>query len=872
MLRKGKKVISLIATILLVVFSTLPAAMAVTYPQGITKEQISATIGKTDAVIERLVKITPQGSIENLILPEIYKDKVVSDLMLGIYKAIEENAESLSALGLDVTVKGVASKLSQYPNVQKELSSYSSWREVEIVKAKWGIKEKNSFIKAVASVLSPFNDVLYMLLCDGTYSLNPVVGLKGAKGYETAIIPTLKSLGCETITDSGVFYDEAKENRNSMLENIFGDLFILVERVLDNPCDVLTDILPSIAYFMEEGGLDQAVATLIEPLRLQLFNISTFIKVEMILSFIQNSKAFTQDFTLNFNDILSGTGLKMAEINLKELASCGSVSGDRVISDKAATFTVLMRWLIDTAKLNEDSLGDVLGEGTAEMVGIIDNLTAKSTDEIIVLFVRLLNAEKGEINNYTWTFGDFQPANITYTPNLTRENFQKVVDGMDDLINQFIAEGGKHKTVREALAPQIYSNSLVSTLVCEIYGMLSGEDLKAIAAVAGLDITPAALANELTESRFSGTRYALSRVSAWNKVNPKTLTWGFKNGDKDGFVKALCAALRPMEDIVDMLLCEGKVQLMGAVDVYGSNGYNTAVIPLLEALGCSNDSILTYDEYKKAAEKGKAIEVVVNSLMSLVERVLDRPVYTVTEILPNLLYFINNKGIETCIENLLYPFTNLLKEFGMEDMMKMPELSDINMEEMMSDMLKSNDMGIDLSQFDINQFASMGELVTVKSKRTNGSEQVNISYIKADQPAIMVTLVRFIADMMKTPGNENMMMGFMGSGDNNMFSNFSGGIGDEMAAMTTDETVEWLYKIFFRERAVVEVKPQEDYLPTIIYNPETTIDEAVPVLTGFLFVAAIEVLIVFNRKRINYYIEEMKVRKANKKTTDPQEV
>ena len=872
MIRKGKKVISLLAVILLVVLTISPAAMAVTYPEGVTREQITATIGKTDRIIEGIVKTTPQGSLEKLILPELYKNQVLSSLLVGLYGAIEENAESISALGLDVTVKGVASHLTEYPKIQEKLSSYSKWSEVDLSKAKWGVKDKDGFINAVASMLSPFNDVLYMLLCGGSYSINPIVGLKGAKGYETAIIPTLKALGCETITDSSVFYAQANENRKTMLKNIIGDIFILVERILANPCDVLTDILPSIAYFLEEGGLDKAVATLIEPLKLQLFNISTFIKVETILAFIQNSESFTQDFTLNFNDIVGGNGLKMAEINLKELASCGTVSGGTVISDKAATFTVLMRWLIDTAKLNKDSLGDISGDAPVDISGITDKLFAKSTDEIIVLFVKLLNADGGKTNDYSWTFGNFESANVTYTQNLTRDNFQKVVNGIDDLINQFIAEGGQYKTVREALVGEVYSNNLISTLVCEIYGMLSGEDLKAVADIAGLVVTPAAVANELTESRFLNTRYVLSKASSWDKVNPKTLTWGFKNGDREGFVKALCAALRPMEDILNMLLCEGKIQVMGAVDVYGSNGYNTAIIPMLEALGCSNDSILTYEEYKKAAGKGKGTEAIVNSLLSLVERALDRPVYTITEILPNLLYFINNKGIETCVENIIYPLTNMLKEFGMEDMLTMPELSEMDVEKMAADMLKGNDMGIELSSFDINQFASMGELVTVKSKRTIGGEAVNISYVKADQPAIMITLVRFIADFMKTPGNEGMMMGFMGSGEDNMFADFSGGIGAEIAAMSTDETVEWLYKIFFRERPVVEVKPQEDYLPTIIYNPPKTIEDAAPVLTGFLILAAVEVLIVCNRKRINYYIEEMKVRRANKKATDSQEV
>lgn len=855
MIKKGRKIISLISAVLLVMLTLTPAALAVEYPQGVTKEQISATIDKVDVLIEALVSSTPEGSLENLILPELYKNEVLSSLAVGIYKAIEENAESISSIGIDVSVKGVASHLSQYPKVQEKLMSFSKWSEVDLGKVKWGVKDKAGFIDAVASVLSPFNDILYMLLCGGNYSLNPVIGLKGAKGYETAIIPTLQALGCESVTDSAVFYAQAKENRKAMLTNILGDIFKLAERICASPCDTLTDILPSIADFMENGGLDKAVNTLMEPLRLQLFNISTFIKVETILSFISDSESFTQSFTLNFNDILSGTGLKAAQIDLQELASCGTKSADGSIqSDKAATFTVLMRWITDTAKLNKDSVKNMLGEEAAELSGAVDNIMAKDTDDIIELLVRLLNAEKGEINDYVWSFAGFEGAQVNYTANLSKEKFQRVVDGIDELIDQVIAEGGEYKTFRAAVAPEIYSNALVSTLVCEVYKALSSEDLKAVGAVAGLDITPAALANELTESRFANTRYALSRASSWNKVNPNTLTWGFKNGDKDGFVKALCAALRPMEDIVAMLLCQGKVQLMGSIDIYGSNGYNTAVIPLLEALGCSNDSILTYKEYEKACEKGKGIEAIVKSLMSLVERVLDRPVYTVTEILPNLLYFINNKGIETCIENLMYPLTSLLKEFGMENMLDMSAMVDIDINKLLTDMLKDNEFGIDLSGFDIEQYAKMGELVTVKSKRMQNGEFVNISYIKADQTAIMVSLMRYIAEMFKNP--ETDIIGeLMGSavGENPMVSSFVGGISEDLDNMTVDETVEWMYKLLFRERPIVEEKTEEEYMPTIIYEPEGPSKGAV-IFAVLLVVALFEIVYIKERVRINRYV------------------
>lgn len=863
-----KKTTGLLCAIIIVIMSLAPMAFAaVTYPQGVTKQQVSDAIPKLDTAIDALIKGTQNKTLKELILPGIYSDQVLSELTVGIYKMIEENASGISAIGLDVSVSGVASVLGEYPEVRSKLSSYSKWSEVSLQGAKWGVDSKEGFAKAVSAVFAPFNGLLYTLLGGGTYKINSVVGLEGAKGYETAIVPTLKALGCEKITDSAVFYADADSNRNSMMQHIIGDLLTFLEGILDAPCDRLTDVLPGIAYYFENGGFDNAVATLIEPLRLQIFNISTFVKVEMILSFIQNSESFTAQ--LDLNSLMDGMGLEMAELPVSELASCGTVNGNTVVSDKADTFMVLLGWLIETLKLNKDSLGEMTGmETTEEMTKIMDSLMSKSTDELITLFISLLTQTEGKVLDYTWTFGDFTSAQVTYTPNLGADKYQRVVDGIDDLINEFIAEGGKNKTVRDALAPQIYSNALVTELVKGLYGMLESEDMKVLGELMGLSISPAGLANELG-SGFSSAKYTLSRSAKWSNV--KYINWGFKDGNKNGFRKALCAALSPVEDMLVMLLAEGKVTVLGAIDVYGSNGYNTAVIPVLEALGCSADEIETYDEFKKSAGKGKALESIVDAVLSLVERVLDRPVYTITEILPNLLWFIENGGLETAIENLMYPFTEMLSELGMADMLDVSSLmGEMDMEKMMADMMGEVDLGMNLGDFDIKQFMSMGTLVTVQSKRTSGGAPVSVSYIKADQPAIIVTLLRFIAEIMKTPGNEDMMMGFMGSGDDDMFSTFSGGIGDELAGMSTDETVEWLYKIFFRERVTVEVKPESDYMPTIIYVPEKNAEEAVPVLFGFLFIAAAELVVILKRKKIIAYLEDRRIIKE--KSANPQEV
>ena len=129
------------------------------------------------------------------------------------------------------------------------------------------------------------------------------------------------------------------------------------------------------------------------------------------------------------------------------------------------------------------------------------------------------------------------------------------------------------------------------------------------------------------------------------------------------------------------------------------------------------------------------------------------------------------------------------------------------------------------------------------------------------------TVVRYMVEVMKAPGNESLVTGFMAGGaegGNDMFATYSAGIGDEMAKMTTDETVEWLYKLFFRERAVKEIKPQDDYLPTIIYEAE----KEHTVLKGFIFVVVIlcvgELIFLKNRAKIERFIEDQKFRKKKK--------
>ena len=203
----------------------------------------------------------------------------------------------------------------------------------------------------------------------------------------------------------------------------------------------------------------------------------------------------------------------------------------------------------------------------------------------------------------------------------------------------------------------------------------------------------------------------------------------------------------------------------------------------------------------------------------------------------------------------------------MEKALSMPGMEEIDTDKLISELTSGLDLGMNLPEMDIELLGTIGTLETMESKRTFNGKPAAVSYVRANQTGVLITILRYFVEVMKAPGNESLVTGFMSGGaegGNDMFATYSAGIGDEMAKMTTDETVEWLYKLFFRERAVKVIKPQDDYLPTIIYEAE----KEHTVLKGFIFVVVLlcvgELVFLKNRAKIERFIEDEKFRKKKK--------
>ena len=88
-------------------------------------------------------------------------------------------------------------------------------------------------------------------------------------------------------------------------------------------------------------------------------------------------------------------------------------------------------------------------------------------------------------------------------------------------------------------------------------------------------------------------------------------------------------------------------------------------------------------------------------------------------------------------------------------------------------------------------------------------------------------------------------------GNGSAMSQYSSSITDELKNMTTDETIEWLYNLLFKERAQKDIKEGEVYSPTIIYEkgPDKSLYIKIGIAAGVILIAA-AVAVFINRKRI----------------------
>ena len=859
---KMKKVICFLLAVIMTFFATSSSvvafAAAPAYPEGVTETETNNALIGTEELLSYILKNYLKTDLKTVLEPMIYNDATVSELLVSIYAPMEETASDLKAIGIDVTINGVAKGLKKYPDVQNVLLSAGSFQNLDLSNVKWGVTDKSSFARAISATLSPFNNLLFMLLCSGKYNVANFTKIEGGNGYENAIVPILNALGCKVELSQEEFKNQAKEDKSTMIYNILMAALTVVDKLEEKPIDTLVTVLPSFAYFCESGQMDACFNNLLAPVK-----ENAYIKLAILLKII-DLESMKLDVEVMLNDALTGmtaeSGLALPPIDFEALSKCGGSDGVTFTPNKPLAYVTIMSWIVDALKLNKAALPELLkglnaGDTKNDLLSpdILNKLLETDTKNVVKTVILLFNDSKlADAKPYNFPTVTF--SQITYTQNLGEKDFTKVLNGIDDLIDEFVQEYTDYRKLETLLKNTIYTNKTVGELTIGIYSALEKEGVLEMLSVMGVDATPKGVASLLTESEFMQVRNALLRATNWSKVNFNYVSFGFYDGRRTGFENALVAMLRPLIPLLEVVLKGETITFMNSIKINGGDGYNTAIIPILEALGCDSKNIKTYEQYKNDTRKDAVLRNITTPVLDLLDDLFEKPVKTALDILPNALYFIDSGNLEICITNLLLPVTALLEKI--EPIYKVElDTGTISSSMNTNDIFKSfeNELGLKLKDFNLKALYSYGETETKTSKQVLNGKNTTYTYIKADKEALLLTVLRYLVDTLKLPENKGALDGLMSGGGADSFALYASQIFEQFEKMTTDEIVEWLHNLLFKERAIAPLQEGESYNPTIIYE-EAPKDYTVLFIIGgvALFGAVVGLVFYLNRKKLYY--------------------
>lgn len=702
-------------------------------------------------------------------------------------------------------------------------------------------------------------------------------GIMGGNGYQSAIIPLLEALMCDGVKTNAQYINDYNKAKDNLVINILNPLFGFVDKVLEKPFDTITAVLPNVAYFIENNGIAQLLNNLLSPitqmlpiLKQQDIDVNAIIEAvlgkslgDKIAELIGADVKINLDLNnLNACDIQNALipiinailknkniDITLPDFDWATLASHGTQTtfdsaaggqGIRIIAKQGETLIAVLRYLADVIISNANGLKTLICgiDGVAKnktivniLTTIFNQLSGAHEDDIVKAIFYLLTQDP---QNSFFDYRDFkfEDYDFSYPSTVDVEFLTNIGPMLDGLIGGLV-EGGLNKLIGD----MIYKDDIISSLVCGLYGAVEGVkindnmNLAQLLAQTDIDFTTANVAKLLTDKDY-GQSYAsvaktIEKAGSWSKVNKDSLHWGVT--DRDSFVHALCAALRPIYGVLDVLLNDGSLGLFKLIYLPGSDGYTSAIVPLMEAFGLYN--IKTQYQYRQdmSKEYDAILLDILNPLLDKVEDILNAPIEMLCDILPNLSLFFANDGLLQLIDNLLLPITalldslkpivdvnDLLKALGLDIEKEISKLG-LNVKGFKFDIydlsatlkpligaenivgllnsvlglikIGGSPLGIKLMPIDWYQLASHGELITDEASQaaTFGARM----YVKADQSEVLIAVLRYLINTINYEDNfntiSNLIGGLLGNASDSISDIVSQVLG--MLSGDTDEVI-----------------------------------------------------------------------------------
>ncbi len=525
-------------------------------------------------------------------------------------------------------------------------------------------------------------------------------------GWDNALVPLFEALGLTNIPHS----EELNTTRKFLENGLLAMIEQLIAKLDANPIEFLLDALPNLAYMFEAGMIEpllhqiktdityaadayysvNALVTTITGNMLDAMKSEEPIKInigEMIN--LKDMGLDISSFKAIWNMIAGGVELlanveapnaayvatlgQLVEINSNrsDKGYTGGTAGKAYYIDanRADVLTYLIQWVLESGLLN-----GIVKEPPELIATIFANLENNSSDTIAAI-VELLNQKAYPAKEYEWFNGFIDgesvlgntAVEIYMNPNndWTREKAEYLYNNLETILTVALSMAGAELDLNSLVdtVSGLFSDKTLTSLAAllaklDLNALLAGDAEEVVeegeeAAAPALDLDVNALVKEYLGLDLAAVAATYADIAAAVEADPEYV---YNFGVNDGtatFAGVLADMLAPLSVVVDFIFNGGNITLtLGGetVTLYGANGYENAIVPLLEALGCEVE-----------ANPENTLAATVNAVVALVDSLEEKGLlYGVIDLLPGLVYFITSNGLSTAVLNLLQPVLTIV--------------------------------------------------------------------------------------------------------------------------------------------------------------------------------------------------------------------
>ncbi|MBO5396574.1 MAG: hypothetical protein J6A97_06805, partial [Clostridia bacterium] len=699
---------------------TLPAHSIayLDYSTDWTEDKAIALEKTLDDVIKMVLETVSkeEGATIATLLNGVFNDKIYSDANLtmmvegivNLIAGLDETLRNTIDTVIDTDIASWFEMCDAVEGVDEDGNATVTYK----VKADkdWGVDaaaeedKREMFVTGLYEVLMPAQRLISWFLFgddfafftgtekneDGSYKYNDIITLTGGRAYDYALVPILEALGIEMPAADTFYITDADGNGTYnvglAIDSILESVFNLIDEVSANPTKGVLDLLVNVLYFINADGIKTSVNNILAPIDALIAKVSPLIpELEgktSIAALLAETVGFDiSDLTMmNILGIINEkTGLvmswEMAEILLTfyvgELQQFDSANGfdayRMVYTDEECyhdMLTIVLAFAIDLVKQNGPVITELLGENGAEIYAAINALLTPYTVTYSDIDWGYMYGNEDVADNTAAleAAGKFKAVPkfqyLKYATDWTPETANEVYSELNSVIayalGEFAGESSIAALLQGVLEDNVYTEQNLKTVVELIVNALAGLD-KSLANTIGIvvDADISTWFSFCEEQVVDGeTKYVCTKE------------WGVDDAaDKKAvFVDAVKEILQPANRLLSWFFFEDTFTFFKdatketLITINGGKGYDEALVPIFEALGCVLQPASTYyNNETKTYNVDVAVADLLESVLALVDKVSENPAKEVMTLLPNLLYFINADGLVASVNNLLAP-------------------------------------------------------------------------------------------------------------------------------------------------------------------------------------------------------------------------